>query len=133
MSESTTSGSKTETAENLSTNDNLGTDLLATKVAIVKTSGRQFLLSEGVEFEVNRIEGEVGETVSLSDVLLISDKGDTKVGQPLVSGAAVKVEIMRHTRGPKLISYKKIRRRGKEWKKGHRQDLTRLKVTSIEA
>ena len=102
-------------------------------LAVVKTSGRQYFLKEGEEFEVNRIEGEIGDTVSLSDVLLVSKESDVQVGTPLVSGAKVEASIVRQLRGPKLIIYKKIRRRGKEFKKGHRQDLTRLKVTSISA
>ncbi len=102
-------------------------------VAVVKTSGRQYFLTEGQEFEVNRIEGEVGDSISLSDVLLIAKNSDTKVGTPLVTGAKVEASIVRQLRGPKLIIFKKIRRRGKELKKGHRQDLTRLKVTNISA
>jgi large subunit ribosomal protein L21 len=100
-------------------------------LAIVRTSGRQFFLSEGMEFEVNRIEGEVGSKLNLDEVLLYTKEGSTKVGTPLLSDVKVEVSIVSHKRGPKLISFKKIRRRGKEWKKGHRQDLTRLKVTSI--
>ena len=102
-------------------------------LAVVRTSGRQFFLSEGMEFEVNRIEGEIGDKVTLSDVLLYTKEGQTKVGTPVVSGAKVEVSIVAQKRGPKLISFKKIRRRGKEWKKGHRQDLTRLKVNTIAA
>lgn len=100
-------------------------------LAIIKTSGRQFFISEGMEFEINRIEGEVGSEIQFNDVLLYTKEGQTKVGTPVLEGAKVCASIVNHKRGPKLISFKKIRRRGKEWKKGHRQDLTRLKVTSI--
>ena len=102
-------------------------------VAVVKTSGRQYFLTEGQEFEVNRIEGQVGDSISLSDVLLVSKDNNVQVGTPVVNGAKVEASIIRQLRGPKLIIFKKIRRRGKELKKGHRQDLTRLKVTSISA
>jgi large subunit ribosomal protein L21 len=102
-------------------------------VAVVKTSGRQYFLTEGQEFEVNRIEGQVGDSISLSDVLLVSKDSNVQVGTPVVNGAKVEASIIRQLRGPKLIIFKKIRRRGKELKKGHRQDLTRLKVTSISA
>ncbi|HMO17608.1 MAG TPA: 50S ribosomal protein L21 [Oligoflexia bacterium] len=101
--------------------------------AVVRTSGRQYLVSEGTEFEVNQIDGEPGQSVDLTEVLLISDKGETKVGTPILGGAKVCASIVAHKRGPKLTIFKKIRRRGKEWKKGHRQDLTRLKVVSIHA
>lgn len=102
-------------------------------VAVVRTSGRQFFVSEGTEFEINQIDGEVGDSVSLKDVLLVSKDGDTKVGTPQVNGGEVLASIVAQKRGPKLTIFKKIRRRGKELKKGHRQDLTRLKVTAINA
>ena len=118
----------------MSTENNTTENPIAnTPVAIVRTSGRQYFLSEGMEFEVNRIEGEVGSKITFEEVLLFSKSGDTKVGTPLLSGVKVEASIVAHKRGPKLISFKKIRRRGKEWKKGHRQDLTRLKVTTIAA
>lgn len=102
-------------------------------LAIVRTSGRQFLVSEGMEIEVNQIEGDVGQVVDLTEVLLLSKNGETSVGSPLLSGAKVSTSIVEQKRGPKLTIFKKIRRRGKEWKKGHRQDLTRLRITAIQA
>ncbi len=117
----------------MNTENNAPNETSNAPLAIVRTSGRQFFLSEGMEFEVNRIEGEVGSTITFDHVLLYTKAGDTKVGTPLLDGVKVEASIVSHKRGPKLISFKKIRRRGKEWKKGHRQDLTRLKVTTIAA
>lgn len=117
----------------MSTENNTETPDTNAPLAIIRTSGKQFFLSEGMEFEVNRIEGDVGSEIKFEDVLLYSKAGQIKVGTPVVEGASVSASIVVHKRGPKLISFKKIRRRGKEWKKGHRQDLTRLKVTSITA
>ncbi len=100
-------------------------------MVVLRTSGRQYFLSEGSEFEVNQIEGNVGDSVVLNDVLLLSNEGNTTVGTPNVQGASVSASIIQQKRGPKLLIFKKIRRRGKQLNKGHRQDLTRLRVTSI--
>jgi large subunit ribosomal protein L21 len=100
-------------------------------MVVVRTSGRQYFVSEGSEFEVNQIEGNVGDTVELDDVLLVTGDGTTTVGTPTVSGAKVTASIVQQKRGPKVTIFKKIRRQGKQLNKGHRQDLTRLRVQSI--
>lgn len=100
-------------------------------MVVLRTSGKQYFVSEGSEFEVNQIEGNVGDTVVLDDVLLVTSEGNTKVGTPNVAGATVTASIVQQKRGPKLLIFKKIRRQGKQLNKGHRQDLTRLKVTAI--
>ncbi len=100
-------------------------------VVVLRTSGKQYFLGEGSEFEVNQIEGNVGDTVELDDVLLVSNEGTTTVGTPNITGAKVVASIVQQKRGPKLTIFKKMRRQGKQLNKGHRQDLTRLRVTSI--
>lgn len=101
--------------------------------AVVKTGGKQYRVETGNVLDVEYIEGEVGTAVELSDVLLVSGDKGVKVGQPLVAGAKVRTSIVEQKRGPKLIIYKKIRRHGKRWKKGHRQELTRLRIEEIVA
>ncbi|GMV86411.1 MAG: 50S ribosomal protein L21 [Dehalococcoidia bacterium] len=98
--------------------------------AIVRADGRQLRLVEGQEFEMNRIEGEPGDTVNL-DVMMVLDGPNVTIGRPLVAGASVQARITQHGRAPKLtfMKYKnKIRYRRKF---GHRQPVTRLVVESI--
>jgi len=99
--------------------------------AIIKTSGKQFKVEAGTEFEVDRMEGEVGSVVDIDHVLMIGDEGQTTMGNPTVAGAKVSVEIVEHFRGPKLIVFKMKRRKRSRVKNGHRQEQTRLKVTNI--
>jgi large subunit ribosomal protein L21 len=98
--------------------------------AIVRADGRQMRLVEGQEFEMNRVVGEPGDTVTL-DVMMVLDGTDVTVGTPLVAGASVKARIEQHGRAPKLrfMKYKnKVRYRRIL---GHRQPVTRLVVESI--
>ncbi|MBM4147683.1 MAG: 50S ribosomal protein L21 [Lentisphaerae bacterium] len=99
--------------------------------AIVETSGRQYLVKAGDVLEVNRIEAEAGGKVDLAPVLAVSDGKDIVIGKPEVSGASVACSVVEHKRGPKLVSYKKKRRKGYARKIGHRQDLTVLKVEAL--
>jgi len=98
--------------------------------AIVRADGRQLRLVEGQEFEMNRVQGEPGDTLDL-EVMMVLDGADVTVGSPLVSGATVKARITQHGRAPKItfMKYKnKVRYRRKF---GHRQHVTRLVVESI--
>jgi large subunit ribosomal protein L21 len=99
--------------------------------AVVRTGGKQYRIEPGTVFNIERLEGEAVQTIDLTEVLLLSNGEDIKVGTPLVSGARVQVEIVEQKRGPKLVIFKKIRRHGKRVKKGHRQELTRVKVKEI--
>jgi len=99
--------------------------------AIINTSGKQYKVEVGTEFEIDRIAGEVGSVVDFNEVLLTSDGENTVIGQPTVKGASVKAEITKHLRGPKLIVFKMKRRKRNRVKKGHRQELTRLTVKDI--
>lgn len=99
--------------------------------AVLRTGGKQYCVEPGSLLEVERLEGEVGETVQLSDVLLVAEGDDVKIGQPLVEGASVALQIVDQLRGDKKIIFKKLRRHGKRLKKGHRQELTKVEVTKI--
>ncbi len=101
--------------------------------AIVKTGGKQYHVAVGDQITVERIEGEVGSAVSLSDVLAIGGNGTPRVGTPSVPGAAVRAKIMQQPRGAKVIVFKKKRRKNYRRKRGHRQDLTVLKIEEIQA
>lgn len=99
--------------------------------AIIKTSGKQYKVEPGQEFEIDHIEGEAGKAVDFTEVLLISKENDTVFGAPTIAGAVVKAEIKEQFRGPKLIVFKMKRRKRSRCKNGHRQDMTRLTVKEI--
>ena len=101
--------------------------------AVLKTGGKQYKVAAGDKLVVEKLAAEAGETVQFNDVLMIG--GDKPaVGDPFVAGAAVQAEVVEQGRGPKLINFKKRRRKhGSQRKKGHRQHLTTLTVTDILA
>ena len=98
--------------------------------AVIKTGGRQFRVAPDDVLEIGKIAGDVGTIVQLSDVLMVG--GDTPVlGAPMVAGASVAAEVLQHKRGPKVISFKKRRRKNSRRKRGYRDELTLLRVTEI--
>lgn len=101
--------------------------------AVIGISGKQFLVEEGDTIDVDRLADEAGKKVKISDVMLVVKDDDVKIGQPLVSGASVDAEVLKHFRGTKVIAFKYRRRKSSHTKKGHRQDLTRLEIKKIVA
>jgi large subunit ribosomal protein L21 len=102
--------------------------------AVLKTGGKQYRVAQGDVIAVEKIAGEAGAAVELGEVLMVgADDGATTVGNPLVAGAAVAAEIVEQTRAEKVIAFKKRRRQNSRRKRGHRQELTVLKVTAIRA
>ncbi|WGF86844.1 50S ribosomal protein L21 [Marinivivus vitaminiproducens] len=98
--------------------------------AVIRTGGKQYRVAEGDTIRVERLDGDAGSTLELSDVLMVG--GDSpKFGAPLVEGASVSAEIVRHERGAKIIVFKKKRRKNYRRTAGHRQDLTVLKINGI--
>jgi len=98
--------------------------------AVIKTGGRQFRVAPDDVLEIGKIAGDVGTIVQLNDVLVVG--GDTPVlGTPLVAGATVAAEVLQHKRGPKVISFKKRRRKNSRRKRGYRDELTVVRVTEI--
>ena len=101
--------------------------------AVVKTGGKQYRVEPGATIRVEKLEGEKGTKLELTDVLLVADGEDVKVGQPTLSGARVTAEIVAQGRGEKLIVFKFRRRKAYRRKNGHRQAFTALKITDISA
>ena len=101
--------------------------------AVIRTGGKQYTVSPGDVVAIEKIPGEQGDKVNMTDVLLVDDGKEVKVGRPLVAGAAVTLEIVQQAKGPKLIIFKKTRRQGHQKKKGHRQQLTKVLVKEISA
>jgi large subunit ribosomal protein L21 len=97
--------------------------------AVIKTGGKQYKVAENDVITVEKLDFEPGASVTLDQVLMVGGK----VGQPMVAGASVTAEVVKQARGPKLIVFKKRRRKNSRRKNGHRQDLTVLKITSIAA
>jgi large subunit ribosomal protein L21 len=98
--------------------------------AIIRTGGKQFRVEKGAKVRVPSISDEVGASVDL-DVLATTDGGSTKVGAPFVDGAKVTATVVDHGREPKIIVFKKKRRKQYKRTKGHRQGYTTLKIDSI--
>jgi large subunit ribosomal protein L21 len=99
--------------------------------AVIRTGGKQYRVAPNDILEIEKIPGAVGETIELSDVLLVGDEGDIKVGAPLVEGAAVAAEVIEQGRSDKIIVFKKKRRTNYRRKKGHRQELTIIRIVEI--
>ncbi len=102
-------------------------------IAVVRTGGKQYKISEGDVIQVEKLEGSVGETINLDKVLIYGEGGSIKVGSPYVKGCTVACEVTEQLRGKKVIVFKKHRRKNYRRKNGHRQSLTRLKITGITA
>ena len=101
--------------------------------AVIRTGGKQYRVVPGDIIKVERLDVEAGATIALEDVLMVGEGADAKVGQPLVAGASVAAEVVAQDRGPKIIVFKKKRRKNYRRKNGHRQDLTVLRITGINA
>jgi large subunit ribosomal protein L21 len=101
--------------------------------AVIRTGGKQYRVAEGDTIKVEKLDAEVGGTLDLGEVLMVggADGEEAKVGAPLVEGARVSAEVVEQTRGPKIIVFKKKRRKNYQRKKGHRQDLTVLRIREI--
>jgi len=100
--------------------------------AIVISGGKQHRVQNGDLIKVEKLEGEVGSKITLAEVLLVGGEGETKIGQPMVDGAKVEAEIVRHGRDRKVLVFKKKRRKNYRRLHGHRQPFTHLKITGIE-
>jgi large subunit ribosomal protein L21 len=95
--------------------------------AVIRTGGKQYTVAPGDVLEIDRLPGEAGAAIMFSEVLMAG----SKIGAPLVSGASVAAEIVAQDRAPKLVAFKKKRRKNTHRKRGHRQLLTRVKITDI--
>ena len=101
--------------------------------AIIRTGGKQYQVAPGDQVRVEKLNGNVGDTVELDDVLLVNDGTSVKIGQPLVEGAKVTARIVEQDKAKKVLVFKKKRRKGYRVKRGHRQDYTGLVINEISA
>lgn len=99
--------------------------------AILKTGGKQYRVAENDVIVVERLTGEAGDSVAFEDVLMVGDDKKVETGTPLVSGATVAGEILEQARGDKILIFKKKRRKNYRRTRGHRQDLSVVRITEI--
>ncbi len=99
--------------------------------AVIKTGGKQYRVAADQTLEVEKLVGDAGDAIVFDKVLMVGGDGEPAVGAPLVKGASVAAEIVEHKRGPKIIVFKKRRRKNSRSKNGHRQDLTLVRITDI--
>ena len=99
--------------------------------AVIETGGKQYRVEVGTELEVELLDVEPGKTVTIDRVLLVADGDESTIGRPLVTDASVSAEVVTQTRGPKLISFKYRPKARSRVKKGHRQELTVLRIADI--
>ena len=99
--------------------------------AIIRTGGKQFRAEPGKTIRIPSVDVEPGESLTFDEVLLGADGDTVKVGAPVVSGAAVTAEVLRHGRGEKIIIFKHKRRKNYRRKQGHRQGFTEVRVSDI--
>jgi large subunit ribosomal protein L21 len=102
-----------------------------TMFAVIKTGGKQYKVAAADTITVMALEGDAGAAVTFAEVLALFDGATSQIGAPHVAGASVVGEIVEQTRGPKVIAFKKRRRKNSRRKRGHKQDLTIVKITQI--
>ena len=100
--------------------------------AVIKTGGKQYRVSAGQSLRVEKLPVEAGSEVVISDVLLIGEGDDVKLGAPLISGAAVKATVLRQGKGDKIRIFKMRRRKHYRKSQGHRQSYTEIRIDSID-
>jgi large subunit ribosomal protein L21 len=100
---------------------------------VIRSGGKQHRVEPGQSIRVEKLGGEIGDTVELSEVLLVAGDGDARVGTPLIEGAKAVGTITAQARGPKITVFKMKRRKGYKRKQGHRQAFTEVRVDRIES
>jgi large subunit ribosomal protein L21 len=101
--------------------------------AVIRTGGKQYRVTPNAVVTVEKLEAEPGATITFHDVLALGSEAGLTLGAPTVPGASVTATVVEQTRGDKIIMLKKRRRKNSRRKKGHRQDLTVLRIGDIAA
>jgi large subunit ribosomal protein L21 len=101
--------------------------------AVIKTGGKQYKVEEGDRVQIEKLEAASGDTVTFDNVLFIGDDEEYKLGTPNLDGVTVDGKVVRQLRGKKIIVFKMKRRKGYRKKQGHRQNLTEVFITKINA
>ena len=101
--------------------------------AVIKTGGKQYKVAAEDKITVMSLEGDAGAKITFSEVLALFDGDVSHIGAPTVAGASVVAEIVEQARGPKVYAFKKRRRKNSKRKRGHKQDLTIVRIVEIVA
>lgn len=101
--------------------------------AVIRTGGKQYSVAPGQILEVEKLDGSVGDSITLDDVLMVVDEGDVKIGQPQVDGANVTAKITGQYRGEKIRVFRYSPKKRIRVRRGHRQYVTRLQIETIQA
>jgi len=103
------------------------------KYAVIRTGGKQYRVAPGDVIRIEKLAGDVGSAVEFPEVLLAANEGEVWVGQPLLAGLRVRAEIVAQSKAKKVLVFKKKRRKNYRRRHGHRQQLTSVRVTGIDA
>lgn len=101
--------------------------------AVIRTGGKQYKVSEGETLDIEKLDAEPGSETQFEEVLLVAGDGGARIGTPLVKGAVVAADVVDQVKADKVIAFKFRKRKGYHRTVGHRQKLTRVKITSIKA
>jgi large subunit ribosomal protein L21 len=99
--------------------------------AVIKTGGKQYRVSAGDKIDVEKLDGDVGSTVKIAEVLFYGDDSDLRIGDPVLANASVSAKIVDQFRAAKVTNFKYKRRKGYHRTKGHRRQMTRLEIEAI--
>jgi large subunit ribosomal protein L21 len=99
--------------------------------AIIRTGGKQYQVAPGERLRVEKLDGNIGDSIEIADVLMVVDGEDIKVGQPVLDGAKVSAKIVEQDKAKKIVIFQKKRRAGHRVKNGHRQPFTSLEIQGI--
>ncbi len=101
--------------------------------AVIETGGRQYRVAVGDTIDVELLDAQVGDSLDIEKVLLVSDDEAVRVGQPLIEGACVRATVLEHGKGPKVVAFKYRPKQRYRRTLGHRQPYTRLRIDTIVA
>jgi large subunit ribosomal protein L21 len=99
--------------------------------AVVKTGGKEYRISQGDLIRMEKMQGKVGDQVTMKDILMVSHEDQVQVGNPLLANAVITGEIVQQVKGKKVLTYKMKRRKNYRRTKGHRQTYTYIRVNDI--
>jgi large subunit ribosomal protein L21 len=99
--------------------------------AVIKTGGKQYRVAADDVLTIEKVAGEAGATIEFAEVLMLAGEGDPRIGTPAVAGAKVLAEVVKQGRAPKVIAFKKRRRKNSRRKRGHRQHQTTVRIKEI--
>ncbi len=103
------------------------------KISIIKTGGKQYLVSKGDTIKVEKLDAEEGDQITFDQVLMIKNNDDLKVGEPFIKKAKVEAKVLEQGKREKVIIFKYKAKKRQKKKKGHRQPYTKVEITKINS